>query len=185
MQGRRDVGTSTDPPGDPSEGIQARHALRWLCDPTVLRLGRELRALGLAASACAPERVPRDPHAVLLTRSRRLLADTDLRALPATLLLRTDSLVGQLSTLQSLFGITRIARPWTLCVRCGGALRRYPPRHFRDEAWPYVVATVKWIAQCQSCRHLFWRATHTARQESLWWKAFGSVPNGPGEDEAL
>jgi uncharacterized protein with PIN domain len=166
-------------PGNPGCPDSLPLPRRWLCDPTVLRLGRELRALGFPVEACPSSRIPRVREAVLLTRSRRVLADRDLHALPPTLFLRSGEVASQLISIECLFGITRVARPWALCVRCGGSLNRHPPHRFREEAPAHVVATTKWIAQCSKCGHLFWRATHTARQEAFWGRVFGFIPPEP------
>ncbi|MBU1700838.1 MAG: Mut7-C RNAse domain-containing protein [Candidatus Eisenbacteria bacterium] len=146
----------------------------WVCDETVVRLGRELRALGCETSIFSGGRLPKEPPPILLTRSHRLLADRDLSFLPPTILLKSDRVGDQLRDLDRIAKINRILRPWTLCIRCGGPLNRHSPEKFRGAVPDYVVASTRWIGRCERCGHLFWRATQTSKQEAFWREIFGS-----------
>ncbi|MBD3335985.1 MAG: hypothetical protein GF355_10765 [Candidatus Eisenbacteria bacterium] len=153
---------------------------RWSCDATVLRLGRELRALGFPVDS--PDGTGDGSRTILLTRGARRVADRKLAGMPAMVLLKRDKLPGQLTALERLFRIGRAARPWSLCVRCGGALSSHAPATYQGRLPDYVVTQSGRIAECLRCGHLFWRATHTRSQEQRWRSLLPGIQS-PGGGE--
>jgi len=159
---------SAFPAGDlPAAGPPLRLPLPdppvFILDVNLGKLARILRLLGLDASR--PEEMGDEALAfmsakqgrILLTRDRRLLRR---RAVVHGYLVREMDPLRQAAEVMRRFSLQRWCRPFSLCSRCGGAVRRVPKREVEDRLEPLTRAHYDEFWLCDGCGRIYWAGSH-------------------------
>jgi len=143
---------------------------RFLLDGHLGRLAAYLRLCGLDA---AHEQAADDPDLARTSyREGRTLLTRDVGLLKRSLVergyfVRATRPRAQLEEVLDRFDLRDVARPFTRCMRCNGAIRaadaaevadRVPPRAHRDQVEFRV---------CTGCGRVYWKGTHYERMQAL------------------
>jgi len=138
----------------------------FLCDAMLGSLARWLRFFGFDTLYFEPgladdvlARTARLEGRWLLTRDRRLASEG-----PRTLLLRTESLDGQLFEVFSRLGLNpRADLDRSRCGECNGVLEGVGRNEVSKVVPPHVLATAPRFRRCPDCGRVFWPGTHSER----------------------
>lgn len=155
--------------------------VRFLADANVGRLATYLRVLGFdtvydrhigddeAASRAAAE------NRVLLTRDRGVLRR---KAVAWGRLVRANSPLEQARDVARFFGLSPLARPFTLCARCNLALESVPKADVLHLLEPKTRLYYHDFSRCPSCHRVYWAGSHHGHMAGLVEKIMedGSTP---------
>jgi uncharacterized protein with PIN domain len=143
---------------------------RFILDVHLGRLARILRLLGfdalyandaedgwLASIAAAERRI-------LLTRDRQL---PKRRIVTHAYCLRSQQPRQQAVEVLCRFDLTKLAAPFTRCLRCNGRLEPVGIESVGDRIPPGVRGRTTEVVRCGSCRQVYWKGTHYERLERL------------------
>jgi len=138
--------------------------VRFLADPTVVRLARWLRLLGHDVEmegdrALLPRRALEEER-TLLTRSPKLLEA--LAAETHGFLVEPDRTAEQLHAVVLRFGF-READLLGRCSRCNRVLEEATAEKLRGRVWPHILREHGALRRCPSCDRVYWRGGHVER----------------------
>ncbi|QAV33164.1 hypothetical protein SAMN04488510_10578 [Fervidobacterium changbaicum] len=143
--------------------------LRFLCDLTVVKLGKKLRILGFDTEITRSIRVDEIGEIIRQT-SRRLI--TKSRNLANTFggILVTKNRVSE--QVIELFAILKsldmeITRTAARCVNCNEVLEDYSKEEVIDKVPIYIFETVEKFKRCPKCGKVYWQGTHLAHLQNL------------------
>ncbi len=141
----------------------------FLADAHLGKLARLLRLLGFDTlygreldDADIAEEAARQ-HRIVLTRDRGLLKRSVVRH---GYWVRSDDPEEQAREVVRRFDLAGKARPFTLCLSCGGRLDPVDKDSVLPRIPPRVRAWRDEFLLCRDCRKLYWRGTHHARLAS-------------------
>ncbi len=158
----------------------------FLADEHLGKLARTLRLLGFDTvyargldDAEIVRRASREGR-IVLTRDRGLLKRGSV---DHGYWVRSDQPTEQAREVVRRFDLGGKARPFTMCLACGGRLQPVDKESVLPRIPPRVRAWRDEFLLCQGCGKLFWRGTHHARLASTVEKILGNSPHGLSRDE--
>src|ERR1051325_694031 len=102
-----------------------------------------------------------------LSRSGRLLLPRDRavekRNPPPYLMIRSDHFREQLKQVIEECGLDPLKDAFTRCAECNTVLEPAAKGAVEDKVPPYVFATKENFSFCETCRRIYWPATHQER----------------------
>lgn len=116
---------------------------------------------------------------VLVTRDRVLLKR---RVITRGYFVRAHRPREQLLEVCSRLDLAALIRPFTLCIRCNGALRTVEKVQVLDRLEPLTRLYFDEFHECVSCGRVYWRGSHVRRMESLidWVKSVAQAARSSG-----
>jgi uncharacterized protein with PIN domain len=154
---------------------------RFVLDGHLGRLAAYLRMLGFDVlwdqqpSDVDLARISADERRILLTRDRGLLKRSQVTH---GFFVRATHPEEQLREVVERLQLQRLARPFTRCLRCNGALESVELAAVEGELPPRVRARVEEVRRCAGCRKLYWAGTHHDRMSALVGRVLERPPKG-------
>jgi uncharacterized protein with PIN domain len=143
---------------------------RFVLDGHLGRLAAYLRMLGFDAlweqqpSDADLARISADGQRILLTRDLGLLKRSQVTH---GLFVRATDPEKQLRDVVARLHLERVARPFTRCLRCNGALEGVELAAVESELPPKVRERVREVRRCAGCGKLYWAGTHHSRMSAV------------------
>ena len=136
-------------------------APRFFVDPTVCRLGKWLRYLGLDVPFARSEKnLP--PDGILITKKRKIRKKEEhIVSIPF------DRIEDQLSWFISHFPF--VVDPWKIgsrCIRCNQILSEIPREGVRNRVPDYIFQTHTSFKICPKCHGIYWKGSHPDRMRT-------------------
>lgn len=138
----------------------------FLCDQNLGRLARWLRILGFDTEYMHrwdPGKIEqaRASGRVVLTRRRDFAGD------PNSLVLESDYLKDQLTSLDKHLNLGEMLNPYSRCSVCNTPLKCATPHDVKDLVPEYVGTTSDTFARCPRCMRIYWKGTHAKRAQDF------------------
>lgn len=139
---------------------------RFLADPTLGKLAKWLRILGMDARYVPSGPMEgaiaaAEPGRILLTRSRRIFEQT---VSAEKILIRGNDPVEQLKEVIGSAGLRREdLRPFSRCIRCNVSISRVEKASVKTRVPDYVWEQHHRFHQCERCGRIYWAGTHIER----------------------
>ncbi|RTZ90519.1 MAG: hypothetical protein DSY91_06280 [Deltaproteobacteria bacterium] len=144
---------------------------RFFIDPTLLRLGKWLRYLGLDAPF-VKSGMEIQNDGVLLTRRRDLEESGQVVQVPS------DRLEEQLSWFVKRFPhAIEPDKVGSRCIRCNQILVEIPRDDAKDRVPDYIYQTHTSFKICPACRKIYWKGSHPERMQ-VFLKGIGIQVGG-------
>lgn len=145
-------------------------SIRYFVDPTVLRLGKWLRFLGIDAPQISLNRET-SPNSYLLTRKRvRQNAASNIIFVPY------DQIEAQLSWFAKKFpDAIKPEMLGTRCIRCNESLVSINKDTARYRVPDHIFQTHNTFMMCPKCHKIYWRGSHVGRMQNFLKKSI-SLP---------
>ena len=143
---------------------------RFVLDGHLGRLAAYLRMLGFDVlweqqpSDMDLARISAEERRILLTRDRGLLKR---KQVTHGLFVRATHPEKQLREVVERLHLQRLARPFSRCLRCNGALASVPLAEVSAELPPKVRERVQEVRRCTGCRKLYWAGTHHDQMSAM------------------
>lgn len=140
----------------------------FVTDVHLRKLTRLLRLLGFdtawdaQADDASLARISRDQRRILLTRDRQLLKRSLVTH--GTWIRATDALEQAREVLRR-FDLRNQVAAFTRCPACNGLLADVAKEDVLERIPPRTAAWLDAYTQCNECKKLYWRGTHTAHLE--------------------
>lgn len=146
--------------------LQTIGITRFVCDGHLGRLVRNLRLFGfdVAYSKNADDRqlleVMCSENRALLTRDRRLLMHGIVQHgyYP-----RSQNANEQTIEVVRRFNLSKLAMPFTRCLRCNAVLEEAPKSEVIDELEPLTKIYYNHFRRCPDCKQIYWPGSHFAK----------------------
>lgn len=145
-------------------------SLRFMVDINALKLGRNLRLVGLdtvtvpggslieiAAEANRGQRI-------LVTRNRELLK---IRSVVFGQLLYSEQHQEQLREVCERYAVNSLIKPFSRCLSCNGILRPVTKDAILHLLEPLTIQYFNEFRQCVQCAKVYWKGSHHEKMERL------------------
>ncbi len=143
---------------------------RFVLDTHLGKLAAYLRMMGFDAlyRSCFTDdelaRISLEERRILLTRDVGLLKRGSVTH--AYFVRETDSR-RQLAEVVRRFDLTRLAKPFTRCMRCNASLEDAPKAEILDRLPPHAAAAYDEFRRCPECGRVYWQGSHWDRMRKL------------------
>jgi hypothetical protein len=109
-------------------------------------------------------RISAEEGRILLTRDRGLLKRSQVKR---GYCVRSSRPREQLKEVVQRFNLASLARHFSRCIRCNGALEDVPKAQVEDLLEPDTRRAFERFRRCRDCGQIYWRGSHFERMERL------------------
>jgi uncharacterized protein len=149
--------------------LQARDVRAFVADGHLGKLARDLRLLGIDVSY-SHDATDRELLATMLQENRALLTrDRPLlmhRVVRTGYFPRSQDPLEQTVEVIRRFGLVRLLKPFSRCLRCNGLLAAVPKETIIDQLEPLTRLYYEDFQRCPQCGQSYWRGSHVAKLEN-------------------